>query len=78
MTGPPAAANANQIRLTLHTAAYRLMWILREAMPTRSPLRTIEFATIRLRLLKAAGRVVETASRIRIAFANAWRWQASL
>ena len=35
------------------------------------PLRTAEFATIRLRLLKVAARVIETASRIRIAFASA-------
>jgi hypothetical protein len=62
------SANANQMRLILHTAAYWLMWALREA---RSPLRTAEFATIRLRLLKVAARVIETASRIRIAFASA-------
>ena len=34
----------------------------------RSP---TEFATIRLRLLKIAGRIIETASRIRIALAAA-------
>jgi hypothetical protein len=65
------SANANQMRLILHTAAYWLMWTLREAMPPKSPLRTAEFATIRLRLLKVAARVTETASRIRIAFASA-------
>jgi len=65
------SANANQVRLILHTAAYWLMWALREAMPATSPLRTAKFATIRLRLLKVAARVVETASRIRIAFASA-------
>ena len=65
------SANANQMRLILHTAAYWLMWALREAAPARSPLRTAEFATIRLRLLKVAARVIETASRIRIAFASA-------
>jgi hypothetical protein len=35
-----------------------------------NPLRHTEFATIRLRLLKIAGRVIETASRIRIALAS--------
>jgi hypothetical protein len=40
-------------------------------MPATAALRTAEFATIRLRLLKVAARVIETASRIRIAFASA-------
>jgi hypothetical protein len=65
------SANANQMRLILHAAAYWLMWALREAMPAKTPLRTAEFATIRLRPLKVAARVIETASRIRIAFASA-------
>ena len=65
------SANANQMRLILHTAAYWLMWAVRHAMPATATLRTAEFATIRLRLLKVAARVVETASRIRIAFASA-------
>jgi hypothetical protein len=64
-------ANANQMRLILHTAAYWLMWTLREALPETAPLRVAEFATIRLRLIKVAARVIETASRVRIAFASA-------
>ncbi|PZQ50226.1 MAG: IS1380 family transposase, partial [Novosphingobium pentaromativorans] len=32
---------------------------------------TAEFATLRLRLLKVAARVIETATRIRVAFASA-------
>jgi len=59
------------MRLILHTAAYWLMWAVRHAMPATAPLRTAEFATIRLRLLKVAARVIETASRVRIAFASA-------
>ena len=59
------------MRLILHTAAYWLMWAVRGAMPTSAVLRTAEFATLRLRLLKVAARVIETASRIRIAFASA-------
>lgn len=65
------SANANQMRLILHTAAYWLMWKLRHAMPVTATLKNTEFTTIRLRLLKIAARVVETASRIRIAFASA-------
>jgi hypothetical protein len=59
------------MRLILHTAAYWLMWKLRHAMPATAALRSAEFATVRLRLVKVAARVIETASRIRIAFASA-------
>jgi Transposase DDE domain group 1 len=60
---------ANQMRLILHTAAYWLMRTLRDAIPKPQPLASAEFSTIRLRLLKIAVRVRETASRIRLAFA---------
>jgi hypothetical protein len=60
---------ANQMRLILHTAAYWLMRTLRDAIPQPQPLASGEFSTIRLRLLKVAVRVRETASRIRLAFA---------
>jgi hypothetical protein len=65
------SANANQMRLFLHTAAYWLMWRLRQALPQSTALRTAEFATIRLRLIKVAARVIETVTRIRIALASA-------
>lgn len=65
------SANANQMRLILHTAAYWLMWSIRQAMPDGAKLARAEFATIRLRLLKVGARIIETASRIRIAFASA-------
>ncbi len=65
------SANANQMRLILHTAAYWLMWKVRQAMPVTAALRNAEFATLRLKLIKVAARVIETASRIRIAFASA-------
>ena len=60
---------ANQMRLTLHTAAYWLMRTLRDAIPRPQALASGEFSTIRLRLLKIAVRIKETASRIRLAFA---------
>ena len=62
---------ANQARLILHTAAYWLMLTLRAAVPKTHPLAKAEFTTLRLRLLKIAARVSETASRVRIAFAAA-------
>ena len=65
------SALANQVRLVLHTAAYWLMLTVRDAIPKAQELATAEFSTLRLRLLKIAARVVETASRIRLAFAAA-------
>ena len=65
------SANANQMRLFLHTAAYWLMWSVRQALPKTTALSVAEFATIRLRLIKVAARVIETASRVRIALASA-------
>jgi hypothetical protein len=60
---------ANQMRLILHTAAYWLMRTLRDTIPQPQPLASGEFSTIRLRLLKIAVRIKETASRVRLAFA---------
>ena len=57
---------ANQFRLILHTAAYWLLLTMRDAAPKRSPLRSAEFNTLRLRLIKIAARVVEGVARIRI------------
>ena len=62
---------ANQMRRILHTAAYWLMRTLRDAIPKAHALAKAEFATIRLRLIKLGARVIETASRIRLAFAAA-------
>jgi hypothetical protein len=62
---------ANQMRLILHTAAYWLMLTVRDAIPKAHVLATAEFATIRLRLLKLGMRVIEMASRVRLAFAAA-------
>ena len=62
---------ANQVRLVFHTAAYWLVLTVRDAIPRPRDLATAEFNTIRLRLLKIAARVVETTSRVRLAFAAA-------
>ena len=62
---------ANQVRLVLHTAAYWLMLTVRDALPKPHALATAEFATLRLRLLKLGARVIETVSRVRLAFAAA-------
>jgi hypothetical protein len=65
------SALANQVRLILHTAAYWLLWAVRRAIPDGAPLRRAEFATLQRRLVSLGARVVETATRVRIAFASA-------
>jgi hypothetical protein len=65
------SALANQVRLVLHTAAYWLMLAVRDAIPAARDLARAEFATLRLKLLKIGARVVEMASRVRLAFAAA-------
>ena len=64
-------ANGNQVRLILHTAACWLMWRIQQAILKATALATAEFATLRLRLLKVAARVIETPSRIGVASASA-------
>lgn len=59
------------MRLVLHTAAYWLILAVRDAIPKAHALARAEFNAIRLRLLKVAARVTETACRVRIAFASA-------
>lgn len=65
------SANANQMRLILHTAAYWLLWRVQQAIPKTAALAVAEFTTLRLRLLKVAARIIETTTRIRVAFASA-------
>ncbi len=54
---------SNQFRLLLHTAAYILMFSLREALKKTS-LASVQMDTLRLRLLKIAAKVVTTARRV--------------
>ncbi len=46
------------------------MLTVRDAIPKPQPLATEEFTTLRERLLNIAGRITETAIRVRIAFAT--------
>lgn len=64
-------ATANQLRLFLHAGAYWLMWGLRSAMPKRSAWRTVQFDTLRLRLIKVAARITELKTLIRTQWPNA-------
>ncbi len=65
------AAPASQMRLILHTVAYWMLWDVQNAMPKAAGLKRAEFATIQRRLVKLGARVIETATRIRIAFVSA-------
>ena len=46
------------------------MLTVRDAIPKPRDLANAEFSTLRLRLIKIAARVIETASRVRLAFAG--------
>ena len=63
------SAIANQVRLVLHTGAYWLVLTVRDAIPKSRDLANAEFSTLRPRLVKIAARVIETATRVRLAFA---------
>jgi hypothetical protein len=67
---------ANQFRLLIHTAAYWLMLSLRGLAPRTSFWRDAQFDTIRLCLIKVAGRVTEMVTRIKIALPTAYPYQA--
>jgi hypothetical protein len=71
-------ATANQFRLVLHTAAYWLLHTLRGLAPKRSFWREAQFDTIRLALIKVAGRVTELATRIKVALPSGYPERDSL
>ena len=68
-------ATANQFRLVIHTAAYWLMLSLRGLAPRTSFWRDVQFDTIRLCLIKVAGRVTEMVTRIKIALPSGFPYQ---
>ena len=47
------------------------MLTVRDAIPRPQALATAEFTTLRMRLIKIAARITETATRVRMAFAAA-------
>jgi hypothetical protein len=69
-------ATANQFRLLIHTAAFWLMLSLRGLAPRTSFWRDAQFDTIRLCLIKVAGRVTEMITRIKIALPTAYPYRA--
>jgi hypothetical protein len=71
----PKATEFAQFRLLIHTAAYWLMLGLRGLAPRTSFWRNAQFDTIRLCLIKIAGRVTEMVTRIKIALPTAYPYQ---
>ena len=71
-------ATANQFRLVLHTAAYWLLHTLRGLAPKRSFWRDAQLDTLRLMLIKVAGRVTELATRIKLALPSSYPYRGSL
>jgi hypothetical protein len=71
-------ATANQFRLLIHTAAYWLLHTLRGLAPKASLWRDAQFDTIRVALIKVAGRVTELATRIKVALPSCYPYQDSL
>jgi len=69
-------ATANQFRLLIHTTAYWLLLTLRRLAPRTSFWRDAQFDTIRLCLIKVAGRITEMVTRIKIALPTAYPCQA--
>ena len=65
-------ATANQFRLLIHTAAYWLLHTLRGLAPKTSFWRVAQFDTIRLALIKVAGRITEMATRIKVALPSGY------
>jgi hypothetical protein len=71
-------ATANQFRLLVHTAAYWLLHTLRGLAPKASFWRDAQFDTIRLALIKVAGRVTEMVTRIKLALPSCYPHKDSL
>ncbi len=71
-TGTLPAHHAHRASRAIYCASYAVppeAVTLRDGIPKAHALTTAEFTTIRLRLMKVAARVIETASRVRVAFA---------
>jgi hypothetical protein len=71
-------ATANQFRLVLHTAAYWLLHTLRGLAPKTSFWRAAQLDTLRLALIKVAGRVTELVTRIKVALPSSYPYRNSL
>lgn len=55
------------MRLMLHTAARWLLWTVRQAIPEKTSMKRAGFTNLPTRLVKICARIIETATRIRVA-----------
>jgi hypothetical protein len=73
-----SAFKANALRLLMHAAAYRLMHAVRQAATAIDPaLGSMQFDTLRLRLLKVATTVKQSARRIVFSMPHSFPFAAS-
>ena len=70
-------ATANQFRLLIHTAAYWLLHRLRELAPKTSIWRDAQFDSLRLAFVKAAARVTELVTRIKVSLPSRYPYMES-
>ena len=66
---------ANQLRLFLHSAAYVLLHYLRTQVLKGTELSKATFETLRLKVLKIGGRIVELKTKIKIHLPNAFPYK---
>lgn len=69
---------ANQFRLFLHTAAYWLLYQVREKLAQTARLKKASFETLRRTLIKVAVRVSELKSRVKLSFPSSCPSQSDL
>lgn len=69
---------ANQLRLFLHSAAYVLLHYLRTQVLKGTELSKATFETLRLKILKIGGRIVELKTKIKIHLPNAFPYKRLL
>jgi len=69
---------ANQLRLFFHSAAYVLLHCLKTQVLKGTELSKATFETLRLKLLKIGGRVVELKTKIKIHLPNAYPYKPTI
>lgn len=66
----------NQLRLLWSSLAYILMETLRRTILVETELASAQSGTIRLKLFKIGGVIVQTASQVRFYLSSAYPWQS--
>ena len=67
---------ANTFKLLVHTIAYAIVVLVREACVTIEPVARAQVGTLRTMLWKVGAVVKTTARRVRFHFSSTWPWQS--